>query len=173
MTNKTSSLMTCYSGWGSFQRMLVKMITPLTSEQLSLPTGSHHWPIGLVVQHLVGNRVWWFHHWMGEGDDGIAPLAHWDPADVVEQEPLDTAEMVTGLETTWNMIAEALSRWTADDLPQVFSPPDVMSEEEKSMFGDLSRQWMIWHVLEHEILHAGELSLALGSYGLPGIYGDV
>jgi hypothetical protein len=32
-------------------------------------------------------------------------------------------------------------------------------------------EWIIWHVLEHEILHAGELSLALGSYGLPGFYG--
>ena len=34
-----------------------------------------------------------------------------------------------------------------------------------------SRQRVIWHVLEHEIHHGGELSLALGGYGLEGIYG--
>ncbi len=29
-----------------------------------------------------------------------------------------------------------------------------------------------WHVLEHEIHHGGELSLALGGLGLPGVYGN-
>ncbi len=38
------------------------------------------------------------------------------------------------------------------------------------MFSELTRQWIIWHVLEHEILHGGELSLALGTYGLKAIY---
>ena len=51
-------------------------------------------------------------------------------------------------------------------------PPASLSEEEKSIFGELTRQWIIWHVLEHEIHHGGELSLALGGYGLEGIYGN-
>ncbi len=173
MPDQTPPLITFYSGWGSFQQMLVDMIAELSNEQLALPTDLHHWPIGLVVQHLVANRVWWFQLWMGEGSAELAPIAHWDPADEVEQAPLTTSELVAGLQSTWQMIADALSRWTHADLAQVFSPPAVMSEEERSMFGDISRQWIIWHVLEHEILHAGELSLALGHYGLPGIYGDM
>jgi len=32
-----------------------------------------------------------------------------------------------------------------------------------------TREWIVWHVLEHEIHHGGELSLALGGYGLQGI----
>jgi uncharacterized damage-inducible protein DinB len=91
----------------------------------------------------------------------------------VEQPPLDAPELVAGLEATWQMIAEALARWTPADLGRIFPPPAVMSEEERSMSRDSSRQWIIWHVLEHEILHGGELSLALGSYGLPGVYGDL
>jgi uncharacterized damage-inducible protein DinB len=47
-----------------------------------------------------------------------------------------------------------------------------LSEEEQRIFGERTRQWMIWHVLEHEIHHGGELSLALGNYALPGIYGN-
>jgi uncharacterized damage-inducible protein DinB len=31
---------------------------------------------------------------------------------------------------------------------------------------------MIWHVLEHEMHHGGELSLALGGLGLEGVYGN-
>jgi uncharacterized damage-inducible protein DinB len=32
-----------------------------------------------------------------------------------------------------------------------------------------SRQWIIWHVLEHDIHHGGELSFLLGMYGVPAI----
>ncbi len=173
MSDQTLPLTTFYSGWGMFQRNLVDMITSLSREQLALPAGAHHWPIGLVVQHIVGNRVWWFQKWMGEGSAELAPIAHWDPSDSVEQPPLDAAELVAGLESTWQMIDSALARWTAADLGAMFSPPASMSAEEREMFGDTSRKWIIWHVLEHEILHTGELSAALGSYGLPGLYGDL
>ena len=71
------------------------------------------------------------------------------------------------------MIADALARWTAADLGQVFFPAVVVSDAERSAFGELAQQWMIWHVLEHEIHHGGELSVALGGYGLSGIYGNV
>ena len=173
MPDQTLPLSTFYSGWGSFQKNLVRMIAPLSREQLALPAGAHHWSVGTVLQHLAANRVWWFQLWMGEGSPDLAPIAHWDPADPVEQAPLDTPELVAGLEASWQMIADALACWTADDLGQTFPPPAVMSQAEREMFGELSRRWIIWHVLEHEIMHTGELSLALGSYGLPGIYGDI
>ena len=173
MSDETLPLATFYKGWAGYQQNLVKMLAPLSAEQLALPTSARHWTLGMVAQHIVGNRVWWFQMWMGEGNPELAPLAHWDPADAVEQHPLDAAALVAGLEATWEMIADALARWTAADLARMFSPPAAMSEEERDAFGDLSRQWIIWHVLEHEMLHGGELSLALGGYGLPGIYGDI
>ena len=71
------------------------------------------------------------------------------------------------------MIQDALTRWTAADLDHVFSPSSFMSAEEQKMFGNLTRKWIIWHVLEHDIHHGGELSLALGAYGLLGIYGEM
>lgn len=173
MSDETYSLTMFYKGWGAFQQNLVAMLAPLSPEQLALPAALHRWTIGMVAQHIVANRVWWFQMWMGEGSPELAPIAHWDPADPVEQPPLDAAALVAGLEATWRMIASALDRWTPADLGQMFSPPAAMSEEERSQYGDLSRQWMIWHTLEHEILHTGELSLALGGYGLPGLYGDL
>lgn len=173
MAEQALPLITFYKGWGMYQQNLAEMIAPLSPEQLALPAASHQWTIGMVAQHIVANRVWWFHMWMGEGSADLAPIAHWDPADPVEQPPVTSAELVAGLEATWRMIADALARWTPADLGDMFSPPAVMSEEEKSMYGETSRQWMIWHVLEHEIHHGGELSLALGSHGLSGVYGDL
>lgn len=173
MPNQSLSLATFYSGWGVFQRNLMEMIAPLSREQLARPTVADHWTIAQVVQHLAANRVWWFQVWMGEGDAALAPIAHWDPQDEAYQPPSEPSELAAGLEASWRMIADALARWTPADLGRTFAAPEVMSEEERRMFGGKTRQWIIWHVLEHELLHTGELSLALGSYGLPGIYGDL
>ncbi len=171
MTEQTLPLLTFYAGWETYQQSLVKMIAPLSPAQLALPASSHHWTIGMVAQHMIANRVWWFQVWMGEGSPDLAPIAHWDPADEEEQPALDASELVAGLESTWQMIAEALARWTPADLGHVFPPPAALREEERANFRPCTRQWIIWHVLEHEIHHGGELSLALGGYGLAGIYG--
>lgn len=172
MTEHTLSLMTFYKGWETYQQSLVETIAPLSSEQLAFPAASHHWTIGMLAQHMVANRVWWFQLWMGEGSPDLAPIAHWDPGEVGEPPALEVAELVAGLKSTWGMIAEALAHWTPADLGHVFSPPASLSEAEQRIFGELTRQWIIWHVLEHEIHHGGELSLALGGYGLAGVYGN-
>ncbi len=170
MTEQALPLITFYKGWAGYQQNLIKIIAPLSPEQLALPASSHHWTIGMVAQHIVANRVWWFQVWMGEGSPDLAPIAHWDPADEAEQPALDSAELVAGLESTWHMIADALARWTPADLGQIFPRPAALTEEERRIFPELTRQWIIWHVLEHEIHHGGELSLALGTYGLASIY---
>ncbi len=173
MTEQPLPLITFYKGWETYQHSLVEIIAPLSSEQLALPAASHQWTIGMVAQHMVANRVWWFQVWMGEGSPDLAPIAHWDPADEEEQPALEAAELVAGLKATWRMIADALARWTPADLGHVFPPPASLREEERENFPPCTRQWILWHVLEHEIHHGGELSLALGEHGLSGIYGNL
>lgn len=172
MTEQSLPLITFYQGWENYQRSLVEVIAPLSSAQLALPAASHQWTIGMVAQHMIANRVWWFQTWMGEGSLDLAPIAHWDPADKEEQPALEAAELVAGLEATWRMMADALARWTPADLEHVFPPPASLREDQRENFPPRTRQWILWHVLEHEIHHGGELSLALGGYGLPGIYGQ-
>jgi uncharacterized damage-inducible protein DinB len=171
MNQQPLPLMTFYRGWATYQRSLAEMIAPLTPEQLALPAGSHKWTIGLVTQHMIGNRVWWFQLWMEQGSPDLAPIMHWDPGDFADTSPRSAAELVAALNATWDMIEGALARWTPDDLETVFSAPATLSEAEQRAFGNKTREWIIWHVLEHEIHHGGELSLALGSHGLAGIYG--
>ncbi|GCE14971.1 DinB family protein [Tengunoibacter tsumagoiensis] len=173
MPEQTYPLITFYKGWENYQRRLVEMIAPLSSEQLALPASSHTWTLGMLAQHIIANRVWWYQVWMGEGDPSLAHIAHWDPADIAWQPVVDTATLVSGLESTWEMVASALARWTAADLEHVFQPPSALREDEREKFPPFSRRWIIWHVLEHEIHHGGELSLVLGGHGLLGIYGDM
>ena len=157
-----------YQGWGSFQRDLLRVITPLSAEQLELPVASRHWSLGKAIQHVITDRAWWFHVWMGEGGADLIPLANWDG----EGQPVRTpVELVAGLEATWAMIEGALARRTIADLGHVFAPPDTLTEEERQMFGPNTLQEIIWHVYGHERHHGGELALSLGEYGLPTFSG--
>jgi uncharacterized damage-inducible protein DinB len=53
----------------------------------------------------------------------------------------------------------------ADVLEQVIPIRSWNGEERPQR----SRQWIIWHVLEHDIHHGGELSSILGAHGLAAV----
>ena len=160
MTEHQLSLAPFYAGWDVYQQHLVAAIAPLTSEQLALRSSPQNWSVGMLVSHIVSTRVWWFHMRMGEGSADLAPLALWDEN---EAEPLRPAEeLIAGLERTWQMIQGALTRWTPDNLEQIFPPHGEGTVAR-------SRQYIIWHVLEHDIHHGGELSSILGAHGLAAV----
>jgi len=63
-----------------------------------------------IVTHIVAASVWWFYTKMGEGSANLASLELWDHG-VCEEgvDPLHSAaELVDGLERTWQMIQNAL-----------------------------------------------------------------
>ncbi|HKW21457.1 MAG TPA: DinB family protein [Ktedonobacterales bacterium] len=159
-----------YKGWDSFQRELVRVVAPLTNEQLALPISPKHWPLGMLAQHILNDRLWWFHLWMGEGSAETASYMRWEEEEKGESVH-SAAELVAGLEATWDMIAGALARWTVADLGHVFEPPASLTEREREMFGPSTRQEIIFHVLRHDIHHGGELAVGLGGHGLASIWG--
>jgi hypothetical protein len=71
------------------------------------------------------------------------------------------AELAQGLDRTWQFMAECLARWSPADMHQTF--PDDWD----GTHVDLSRAWVVWHVLEHDLHQSGELSLTLGMHELP------
>jgi uncharacterized damage-inducible protein DinB len=157
VTEQPCSLFTLFAGWESSQRRLVTALAPLTLEQLALRGSPHHWSVGRITAHIITARVWWFFSRMGEGSTDLAPLECWDGA---RQPVRPASELVTGLESTWQMMARALSGWTPADLPHIFpARPDDPFER--------TRQWIIWHTAEHDIHHGGELCYALGVLSLP------
>jgi uncharacterized damage-inducible protein DinB len=159
MTEHHYSLSFIYTGWRGYQQRLVSAITPLSSvDQLALHL-PHHWEIGRIAAHIIAARVWWFLMRMGEGSTDLAPLEFWDN----KGQPLrSAAELVDGLERTGKMIWDALDRWTINDLEDIFPsrPEDAVAR---------SRRWIVWHVLEHDVFHGGEISCILGAHGLAGV----
>jgi uncharacterized damage-inducible protein DinB len=172
MTEPVSPLATFYKpGWEHYQHALIQTIAPLSSEQLALSLGPQQRSIGELLDHLIGARYNWFHLWMKEGD----PTRDWNDDEATSEPPLyQAASLVALFEKSWHVISCALDRWTCADLEQLFFPPAshqawlrAQGLEEAPAH---TRQWIVWHVLEHEIHHGGELSLALGTHGLESFY---
>ena len=159
MTEQPLSLSLFYKGWDVYQQRLIEAVAPLTPEQLALRSSPQNWSVGMLAAHIVATRVWWFQTRMGEGSADLAPLETWDQN---EQPIRPAAELVEGLERTWQMIQVALARWTPADLDQIFPSIGEGTVER-------SRQYIIWHVLEHDIHHGGELSSILGAHGLAAV----
>lgn len=173
MTEQASPLVTFYKlGWENHQQAVIKTIASLSSEQLALPAAPHYMSIGELLAHMVGARVSWFFAWMGEENAAMVAIDRWASSE--ESAVPEVAELVTMFEETWEVIASALDRWTSADLEQLISPPASHQEwlrshgEEEEL--PHTRQWIVWHVMEHEIHHGGELSLALGTHGLDSFY---
>ncbi len=160
MTEQQLSLSIFYKGWDVYQHQLVKAIAPLTPEQLALRSSPQNWSVGMLAAHIVATRVWWFQTRMSEGSADLAPLETWDQNEAPVR---PAAELVEGLEKTWIMIQDALDRWTPADLDTIF--PSIGEGTVAR-----SRQYIIWHVLEHDIHHSGELSSILGAHGLAAVY---
>ncbi|HEV2237413.1 MAG TPA: DinB family protein [Ktedonobacterales bacterium] len=170
LTERAPTLATVYLGWDRFQRDLVKAVAPLSEGQLALPAAPNHWPIGMLVQHILNDRLWWFNMWMGEGSPETAAYMHWDEEEA-GRSVHSAAELVAGLEATWGMIEAALNRWTVADLEQVIEQPASLTERERTIFGPSTRQWIIFHVLRHDMHHGGELAVGMGGHQLPTIWG--
>jgi uncharacterized damage-inducible protein DinB len=143
--------------WQRYQNLLKQAVAPLTIDQLAFRLGSQR-SAGEIVAHIVAVRAWYLQGVMGEGGPEIEPLRGWD---VSGAPPHTSTELLTGIDQTWQLLTTCLARWTATDMRGVFFINWRGQDE--------SRAWIVWHMLEHEIHHGGELSFTLGSFGLPGV----
>lgn len=157
--DRNMPLTMAYAGWDNYQRLMAAAIAPLTAEQLALRAAPQLRSIGELAAHIIAVRFRWFHMVFGVSGDELAPLGTWDRVATTHR----TAELVEGLEATWRMIEEALESWRTADLTE------IMRGTHRGEPYELSRQWVIWHVIEHDLHHGGELSFSLGMHGLTGL----
>ncbi len=149
-----------YEGWHTYQRALLKALRPLESQQLALRAAPHLRSVGEIARHMIGARARWFHALLNEGGAEFAALGTWDRSDAPER---SAAELVGGLETTWQGMQDAIKRWSPEEWQQTYEGEDASEPE---LF---TRHWVIWHLLEHDLHHGGEISLTLGMYGVPAV----
>lgn len=155
MAGEPTTLMPFYRGWERYQWLLTRAVGPLGAGQLALSAAPSIWPVWRLAAHIASARVGWFHGTLGEGDVNVAWPRGWE-ADGMP--PRDGAELTRALETSWALVRDCLERWTPDMLDDPFTTRHGQS---------VSRQWVIWHVIEHDLHHGGEIFLTLGMHGVP------
>ena len=140
-----------FDSWLDYQDALKRAIAPLTEEQLQRRLIPGLRTPGEIAEHIVYGRALHLHRTLGEDVAELKPFLRWGD---IDDPPHTAAEILHGLELTWRFITACLMRG---------SPTDDISEE-----GMLIIQ-TIWGMLDHDLPHAGELSLLLGADGLAGV----
>ena len=158
MADEHFMLSTIYSNWKTYQEHIKAALVPLTAEQLALRAAPHLRSIGENAAHIIGCRAGWFTFVLKEdcGED-VKAYTEWDTAGAPERTP---AELAEALDRTWQCMAERIERWSDDDMRQTFE------DDWDGKIVHLSRGWIVWHVMEHDLHHGGELSLTLGMHGV-------
>ena len=170
-------LLTVFTGsWKDYQDHLTATLAPLTAAQLALRAAPGLRSISENALHLVGCRMFWFTDFLGEdGGAQLQPYAQWNEAALAapyaSEDELARAlggsapsgsALAAGLDHTWQLMTDCLERWGTAGLRQTF--PDVGEDGTRI---EIPRAWVVWHVLEHDLHHGGELSLTLGMHGIP------
>ena len=151
MTRAAIAEARAFESWQDYQQALKRAIAPLTATQLQQrPLPGLRTP-GEIAEHIVFGRALHLHDTLGENAAELKPFLRWqDP-----EGPAHTAaEILYGLDLTWQCIADCLMRGL---------PGDTLPAQEA-----LNIQ-TIWGLLDHDLPHAGELSLLLGALGLAGV----
>ena len=140
-----------FESWQDYQQALKRAIAQLTEEQLQRQLILGLRTPGEIAEHIVFGRALHLHRTLRQGVAELTPFLRWEDAD---DPPHTAAEIVQGLDLTWQFIIACLMHG---------SPTDPTSEE------DVSIRQTIWGLLDHDLPHAGELSLLLGADGMPGV----
>ena len=141
-----------FESWQDYQDALKRAIAPLTEEQLRRqPIPGLRTP-GEIAEHIVFGRALHLQRTLGEEATALTPFIQWGDDD---NQPHSTSEILQGLEVTWQVITACLMNG---------SPTTTISDEAKR-----EAVQTIWGLLDHDLPHAGELSLLLGAAGLPGV----
>ena len=176
MTDASRILQPFVEGWAGYQRLLVDTIRPLSAEQLGSKTAPFQWAVWQLASHMAGSRAYWWHDVLGEGDAAVRDLFRVESTTVPdlaledagweddERHPRSAAELVDAFERTWATVAHPLTLWTADDLEVEFSRTRRNGEVET-----FTRSWVVWHLIEHDLHHGGEISQILGSNRIPSL----
>lgn len=176
MADDNFTVTTFFSSWQTYQERLTTTVASLSAEQLALRAAPGLRSVGEIVLHIVGCRMFWLAGYLGEdGGEAVQPYMRWNEAALQSPYPSwndvavaleaaipTAAELARGLDQTWQFLAHCLARWKPVDMRQTF--PDVGEDGQPI---EVSRAWVVWHVLEHDLHHGGELSLTLGAHGIP------
>jgi uncharacterized damage-inducible protein DinB len=139
-----------FAHWSEVRKGLFQALDEVTNAQLGFVPREGLWSLGTVARHIANVEEGWFRYAV------TRELDEW-PAEYTAPD-YPTVESIKALLSEVHTRTEAyLATVEVADLDRTLELP---------WGGKLSLRQVIWHVLEHEIHHRGEIFLMLGLMGL-------
>lgn len=139
-----------FKHWDEVRANLFRALDLLKDDQLDFVPREGLWSLGKVARHIANAEEGWFRYVIAREHD------QWPTAYPAADYP--TVESVkTLLSDVHARTLAYLDTMSLDDLEKTITAP---SGDEFSLY------WIIWHVIDHELHHRGEIYLMLGLLGL-------
>jgi uncharacterized damage-inducible protein DinB len=169
LTKPIDTLQSIFDGWYGYQQSIVLAVEPMNPEQLNWRRKESFYSVGELVRHISLGRLTWLMRMDAPGSTEVAKhISEWEQdsdgnRNIVESSLAVTeqpVELARWLNLTWQIIENCLSTWTLTDLFQTYP------HKWNGQVYEVSRQWTMWRLMNHDIHHGGELSLMLGLQGI-------
>ena len=135
-----------FSHWDQLRADLIATLEKFSDEELSHIPFEGAWSIGQIVRHILNAEEGWLWY------VATRKLTEW-PAGLTHEKYGTVASLKAKLSSGHTQTMAYLETLEIEDFDRVIKAP----------WGkDLTLGWILWHVIEHEIHHRGELSLILG-----------
>jgi len=142
-----------FSHWSRVRKGLIEVIESFQDPDLSYCSYPGGWAAGQIMVHIANAEEGWFRFVV------TSEIEEWPSHLQFENYPT-RSEILEVLESVHTATESYLKSLTEEDLAAEILAP----------WGEtFPLQWIIWHVIEHEIHHRGELSLILGILGRDGL----
>ena len=142
-----------FAHWKRVRRELIQTIDQFDETELGYSPFESSRPVGEIMLHIASADEGWFQY-VVKGE-----LSGWPEYELAK---------FNDLESIKKLLNQAHER--TEDFLDGMETPDLERAVELPWSGKTtSLGWIIWHVLEHEIHHRGELSLILGLLGREGL----
>ena len=141
-----------FNHWGLVRLDLLEMLDRFEARELSYTPFPCGWPVGQIFLHIAECEDYWIHAVVRK--ELKAPIRY-------SFKIFSNCEDIKEVLAISHRRTEAyLNTLEEDPLRSKVRAPDNQV---------YTLQWILWHVLEHEIHHRGELSLIFGLLGRQGL----
>ncbi len=140
--------------WDEVRRDLMRAVDMLSDAQLDFVPHPGLWSLRQVLVHIADAEAGWIQYVVAR------TTKSWDEAGINEASYPTVESVKQVLKAVHDKTDAYLRTLPVEDLDRMCKTP----------WGgpDASVRWIIWHVLEHEIHHRGEVYLMLGLMGMEG-----
>lgn len=138
-----------FDHWNTVWRDLMRAVAMLEDEDLQfLPSERYGRTVGDILQHIVDLELGWIHYVVRR------ELSDWPAGDAAR--PQELQPLRAEMERVHRETMAYLASVPVEDFNRIVQVPDD---------GTPKLGWILWHVLEQEIHHRGELYLCLSLLG--------